>query len=543
MHEAVILVVDDEPGVLRICQRLLEREGSQTFTASSPNQALTILANKLVDLLLVDIRMPGIDGFQLITLARRQCPDLAVVVMTGYGNIETAVEALHRGVDGLVLKPFTPEELIQGVAGALRESRRKQDLFRLRALRPLFDITEVLFSETDLEKLHELILNVVCEHLKCQVAHIYRRASLTEQLVLIGQRGDVTREDIHRLVVELIEPVASGNSPLWVQQALPDDGISSLQIVLAELGLESAMCVLITTGIRQQKEPGAYVLMAARRVGGYHLKKADYEMFLILARQAGVALENAFLYNELHSSLEKLEKSQRALIQVEKMATAGRLTASIAHEINNPLQSVQNCLHLVGRNQLGSDERQKYLKVAEDELERLMSVVQRMLDYYRPGVRDRQLVEVDDLINRVLLLLEEQLRRNRINVEKKYIQPSPRVMVVQSQIQQVLLNLLINAMEAMPEGGQIYIETNCKKDHVEIMIVDNGPGIPPGEQENIFEPFVSTKENGTGLGLAVSYGIISAHGGTLEIVPVRKLGACFQIQLPLETNGIKGENR
>ena len=215
------------------------------------------------------------------------------------------------------------------------------------------------------------------------------------------------------------------------------------------------------------------------------------------------------------------------------MATAGLLTASIAHEINNPLQSVQNCLDLVSRDVLMGKEKQNYLELAQNELDRLMSTVNKMLDLYRPGIRDRQAVNVDHLIGSVLSLVDQQLKEHQIIVHTYLCADLSEVMVVRSQIQQVLLNMVLNAMEAMPEGGQIIIETARKNDKVEILIADDGPGIPVAVREHLFEFFTSTKENGIGLGLAVSYGIITAHGGSFEVIPNRGKGACFKIVLPI----------
>lgn len=238
------------------------------------------------------------------------------------------------------------------------------------------------------------------------------------------------------------------------------------------------------------------------------------------------------LYAELRSSLERLEKSQKALIQAEKIAAAGRLTASIAHEINNPLQSLSNCLHLVGRNELSADLREKYLVVAQTELERLMVTVQHMLDLYRPGAKERQLIDSKELVQHVVSLLEPQMQKNNVEVHTRVADEIPEVLVVSSQIQQVILNLLLNSIEAMPAGGEIFIEICRGREGIEIIIEDTGAGIPEEERERIFEPFTSTKEEGTGLGLSVSYGIIQAHGGTIEMVPDRGLGACFRIVLP-----------
>jgi signal transduction histidine kinase len=243
-------------------------------------------------------------------------------------------------------------------------------------------------------------------------------------------------------------------------------------------------------------------------------------------------MENARLYEELRAYVKRVEESQQALIQAEKLATAGRMTASIAHEINNPLQAVRNCLHLASRTDLAMERRQDYLVMAQAELERLAETVQRMLDYYRPNVM-RQAVAVQDLLQHVLGLMGQQLTQRRIKVTTSLPDDLPKVTAVGSQIQQVLLNLLINASDAMPEGGAVAISAQANKTFVEILFQDTGPGVPAQMRTTIFEPFISTKEGGTGLGLSVSYGIISAHGGTLELLPDHKPGACFRITLPI----------
>jgi two-component system NtrC family sensor kinase len=260
-------------------------------------------------------------------------------------------------------------------------------------------------------------------------------------------------------------------------------------------------------------------------------------MFGILARQTAVALENARLYEELRTYVRQVEESQRALIQSEKMAAVGRLTASIAHEVNNPLQSVRNCLHLIGREGLPKEDHNRYLQMAKDELERLMHTVQRMLDFYRPGALQRKPTDINGLLQRVLDLLQQQLVHQNITAHMDLEENLPPVVVVSNQIQQVFFNLLLNAMGMMPKGGEISITTRLitrGAKAISVIVEDTGPGVPPELRERIFEPFMSTKEDGTGLGLSVSYGILTAHGGNLGLVEGQGKGACFRVMIPVE---------
>ena len=235
---------------------------------------------------------------------------------------------------------------------------------------------------------------------------------------------------------------------------------------------------------------------------------------------------------ELKARMEAQRAAEAKLLQAEKMATAGRLSASIAHELNNPLQAVQNCLHLAGREDLPQEKRDEYLNLARTELERLMITSRRMLDFYRPNTSSLEKVSLIDLLQYTLTLLSKQLIESNVHVSANISNEIPPLMAVGSQIQQVFINLILNAADAMPDGGEIKISLNNYKGGIEILFQDNGKGVPTEKQDNIFEPFFSTKDGGTGLGLTISYNIITAHGGALELLPQNNSGACFRIYLP-----------
>lgn len=534
MNDRVILVVDDEPSVVQLCKRLLERASFTVIPVTSPSQALAILARQPVDLLLADIRMPGLDGFQLLQLARNHQPDLAAVIMTGFGTVEMAISALRRGADGLILKPFDNLELVQTVENVLVESEHKREMARVRSLRPLFKITETLFSETDYELLKDLIVNVIVCQMNCTIAGLFQKDAKYGSYNIHAWKGSEIKSESQFQINILLNRVIQEQAPL----NLTYDGFDSNKAgtLLEDNDLGSLLCVPF---IMSEE---TWVLVLGRSTNQELFSEADLEMFRILTRQAGLALENARLYAELRSYVNQLESAQHALSQAEKMASAGRLTASIAHEINNPLQSLHNCLHLAGRKELPQEEREKNLQLAQSELERLMVIVRRMLDFYRPGIRDRKLVDINELLKRILELLSPQLKESAITVRYDLMPGLPPVMAVDDQIKQVFINLILNAMEAMPSGGEIFITTSAGSNEyiaddalpagVEIIIRDTGPGIQETEKEKIFEPFVSTKEHGTGLGLTVSYGIVTAHGGRLDLVNCSPQGACFRIVLP-----------
>jgi signal transduction histidine kinase len=166
-----------------------------------------------------------------------------------------------------------------------------------------------------------------------------------------------------------------------------------------------------------------------------------------------------------------------------------------------------------------------------------MVTVQRMLDFYRPGAVEPRREDIAGLLKKVITLLSPQLKARQIRVSTGFPSKLPPVLLVSSQVEQVFINLILNAYDAMPQGGHLRISAHPAGELVEVLIQDTGPGISEQVRSHIFEPFVSTKEGGTGIGLTVSYGIIAAHGGSLDLMPDCKPGACFRVTLP-----IKGES-
>lgn len=517
MDPITVLVVDDEPGIALLCKRLLSRAGYHVTALTDPREAVEWLKQNKADLLLVDIRMPEVDGFEVVTHARRLQPDLAVLVMTGFGTVETAIRALRQGVDGLLLKPFEKgDELVEAVKQALTDSRQKRDAARIHALRPLFEVSESLFSETRSESLLELIVHAILGHLRCGHAAYYQYSPDEERFVPLAGQG--------RTLADFIIQVDANGAPMIVNSSGPGDANFQAKLNKAQLGA-AMFAPIARQGFRG-------VFFAGRNREEPAFSEADMEMFLILARQAAAAIENARLYDEQRAYVRKIEESQNALLQAEKMAAAGRLSASIAHEVNNPLQSVQNCLHLAGREDLPADKRREYFDMARVELERLSLTVQRMLDFYRPGAVTPEKADLAELLSYVVNLTQKQMNERGIQIKVELPAALPSVRAVSSQIQQVFINMILNSFDAMPNGGSLLITGRALKDGVEILFQDDGPGVPREKQSSIFEPFVSTKDGGTGLGLTVSYNIISAHGGTLELLPDHGRGATFRVFLP-----------
>src|SRR5512140_2322258 len=229
METISVLVVDDEAGIAALCKRILSRAGYNVTSLTDPRAAIEHLQQNRVDLLLVDIRMPEVDGFDVISRAQMVQPDIAVLVMTGFGTVETAIRALRQGVDGLLLKPFEKSaELLDAVKQALADSRQKRDAARIHALRPLFEVTESLLSETRSESLLELIVNAILGHLRCAHAGYYQYSPEEQRFVFLRGQGTT--------LPDFIIQVDVSGLPLMLNASGPGEAASQARLRKAALG-------------------------------------------------------------------------------------------------------------------------------------------------------------------------------------------------------------------------------------------------------------------------------------------------------------------
>ncbi|MFK7896907.1 MAG: ATP-binding protein [Myxococcota bacterium] len=300
------------------------------------------------------------------------------------------------------------------------------------------------------------------------------------------------------------------------------------------------------------------VIAVGRKMSGERLAADDRQLLRTLANQSSIAIENAKAFDEiakLNESLEarvdertrELQEAQTQLMQSEKLKSLGQLVAGVAHELNNPIGFVHANLQLldefIGKleaaQESGQDATQireaitKLLSRSREGTERVKQIVQDLRTFSRMDQADLQSAQLTEEIDRTLALMEPRLKGG-IEVVRDY-RPLPEVRCYPGQLNQVFLNLLMNACDVLPDGGQITIRTSVIETGVRLEFSDTGPGIPPQVQLRIFDPFFTTKEvgKGTGLGLSLSHGIIERHGGRIQIQSAVGEGTTFQIDLPL----------
>lgn len=466
------------------------------------------------------------------------------------------VGLLVVGGDGQAEIPEGKIQLLEAIGHQIGVAVANASLFeRLQRhshkLSSLNKIMGMMLSRLDLPSVLTVIAEGLVQHWDAALARVWLLANQSksgeEQLILRASAGMTEGLNGEHAQISLDETSLIGQIAIRRQEELSthlEQDVQALDLDwVRREGLRSFAGFPLTYGDRLI---GVLALFAREK-----LNQADFDLLRTFARQATTAIENARLYAheqqqviELKALTQKLEDSQAQLVQSAKLAAVGRLAAALAHEINNPLQSIHNCLSLSRRFPPKSQDHLDYMRMAEGELERLIGLVQRLLDFYRPSHAHRTLANVNDLIEQVATMTQKELADHRIELHLNLTPQLEPVHIITDQISQVILNLVINAMETMPDGGRLELasrqiemataqDTPSPSSWVEISVADDGPGLTQEQMDHIFEPFSSTPQsNGCGLGLSISFGIIERHGGVIQVASTPNAGTTFTIRLP-----------
>ncbi len=345
-----------------------------------------------------------------------------------------------------------------------------------------------------------------------------------------GAIGDVLRERGHRLprgtgivghVVETGQPFVTTNVhdvPFFARNPLLPNTTSELSVPIKI----------------EERVVGALDIQLAPPD---HLGPRDLQLLSAVANQLAVALQKAELYTELEASLKHAREMRIQLMHSERLALIGRLLASVSHELNNPLQAIQNALFLLKDESALSTQARQDLDVILSEAERMASLIGRLRSTYRPTTADGfEEIHLETVIEDVHRLTSTYMRHRKITFQFSPDGELPAMIGVQDQIRQVVLNLFMNAIDAMPMEGLLAVELRRLPEEGKILlsVADTGPGIRPELLPHIFEPFVTDKETGTGLGLTITYDIVCQHQGTIEAENLPGGGARFKVWFPVK---------
>jgi signal transduction histidine kinase len=258
----------------------------------------------------------------------------------------------------------------------------------------------------------------------------------------------------------------------------------------------------------------------------------EIELFRGVAASIGVTLQNSQVYERMKER--------------ERLAALGQMAAGLAHEIRNPLGSIKGAAQVLQPIGQSTDDSptKEFLEIIVEEVDRLNKIVSQFLDYARPYRGDQNPLDVNDVVRKTLQLLEKEEGATRVEISTNFVEGLPPVRADAEQLRQVFLNLALNALQAMPHGGKLHVQTSLRRStrrgaaaaFLEVRFRDTGVGIPAGDLKNLFIPFFTTKEKGTGLGLPISQRIMENHGGTIEVRSQPGAGSTFTVLLPVEAD-------
>ena len=518
-----ILVIDDEPEVLDLCTRILELKGYEVKGVLNGHEAIEAAREEKFDLVLTDIKMPGLDGLETVQAIRQIDPGIVGVIMTGYGTMETAIKALRMGMEDFIVKPFSPDQLSEVIASALEKELLQRENVRLRALIPFYELSKAFMTVTNLQGLLNEIVQVSCQETGADRASLMLLSEDDETLTIeaaIGLPQEVVRDTAIKLGEGIAGRVARQGEPLVLDGSVPPD--EELQKLMKQDEISSAICMPLVV-----RDELIGVLNLSKLGDDASLfTQSDVELISVLAGQAAIAIKNAHLFEEIQRAYRELKRLDELKSEFINIA---------AHELRTPLAILLGYAALL--EEKADDTAQKYLQIIVHNAMRLKKLVTDMVNlrYLEAGQMELQLQElrlsdVVDLVVEDLGFLAEEKGQELI-IEMAH--DLPPIWADKGKLHLILSNLVSNAIKFTPEGGDIKVEALVEEDELKVAVKDTGIGIPDEEYERIFHRFYQIEDSlrrqhqGLGLGLSIVRGLIELHQGRIWLESQVGKGSTF----------------
>jgi signal transduction histidine kinase len=407
-------------------------------------------------------------------------------------------------------------------------------------LSALYDISTSLQS-LELDEVLSMILDGVTRTIGFDRARLYlvdEDKNVLKCVMAVGLEPEMAREIVLPLKRDgsVVANAAINRKPYIVKDALSDTRVN-LDIV-RRLNIRSFVAVPM---IGREKAVG--VVSADNLHSNREITDEDFKLLVTFVNQAGVAIENAGIYEELkklneslerriQEALKELEQSQRQLMQSEKLAALGQIAAGVAHELRNPLTSIKILVHFLIEEFGLKKERREDVEVIRHEISKMEELIKRFLNFARPSSPILQRVNVNEVLGDVLQLMEYQFRESDVALKISFTSDA-EITGDKDQLHQLFLNIILNAMHAMTNGGDLHVATERNGNVLTIEIRDTGTGIPKSILDKIFDPFFTTKDEGIGLGLSIVQRIVEEHKGSTDLASDPGKGTSFRVHLPV----------
>lgn len=389
-------------------------------------------------------------------------------------------------------------------------------------LEALFSISTEISSTLHLEEVLQRVVAHACRLMKARVASlllIEKESGTFRPAATYGASDAYLALPDREITKSFTGEVIRTGLPLCIPDVRQDPRFS-----LADLARDDGLCSLLSVPLRTKTEVIGALNVYTGEPRGFD--ESEIRLLILLAGQSAIAIENATLHQDEMEARERLRQS-------EKLAALGKLSAGLAHELRNPLNTVSMLIYAMIQDIPPDGPCGADLRVVQGELRRMSLLIEQFLEFARPRAPHFQRDRLEEILEETLLLIGPETRARGIMLHKEWERNLPQVWVDGSQIKQVFLNLLLNALQAMPNGGKLTVRLHVSGGSLLTAIADEGEGIAPEVRANLFEPFFTTKQGGTGLGLSISQRIVESHNGRLRLFSQLGVGTTAVVRLPL----------
>ncbi len=518
MEQFKVLLVDDEPSIRLTISEFLKRAGYDVLVAADCEQAEAHLRSAYIDIAVLDINLPRRSGIEMLQQLGRSDPSVPVIMMTGEPNLSQLPEIVRAGAYDFIAKPVVKDAILASVKRAAEKKRLNDEKNQLeRELSRHAGELERHVAERTAE-LAERSRELAEAH---GFLHLVLDSSTAYAILVLDGEGRIT---LFNRGAELLfgyeADAASGRHPCELLTG--DDGRDREDL----LG-----------SLKEADERGRHQTEARLRRFD-HTEFAASVMVTPISEADGRRLGHLCLIRDLTAEREAeaaLEEMQVRLSHQERIAALGRVAAQVAHEVRNPLTGLQlYALHL--RHKLAERPGAGEIKLVDsiiDTIQHLSGTVEQIMSYARPLELSPREVSFNAVVNAVLPLLQPQMDANRVELDVRLDETDPRAQLDESSMRSTIMNLVLNAIQAMPTGGRLSVTTSRRDDGLALEIADTGVGMSAEQEANIFEPFYTTKSQGLGLGMSYARKVVEQHGGEIKVESRPGAGTRLRVRLPV----------